>query len=901
MSDAPPADRRDLGAYLSRGLARALVPGADGPSAFVVTGEAGAGKSHTLRTVPDGVPAAVRQVAGSAAAGRGPYAVLAELLGVDLGRPVPAHAADLLLERLDDLCAAGPTLLVLDDAQEADAASLAVLNTVASAARDLPLALLVARRSRPEREPLARLLRAPWVREVPLPPLDDLDLDALVHQHTGRWPGDRLRAAVSPHRANALRVLTLLDDLQHLGALGPAGHRLELLPGEPAAGALSGGIEEAAAAVVGQLRGPARDVARILAVIGRPATVEEIAAVAGRPAVTLVEPVQTLLDGRIGTFRPDGRLAFTHESYRDAVHRATPDPLLHVLHAAAARNEDSTDRVRHVIASGAPAEEVLAAVRAAQQDLAHAPAVEADLLAGPGAWTGPSAAAVELATGRARALARSGQLDRARSVAREALRHAGSPALTTELHRILIFVTTLQGDTRAAIALLDEAHAAQPPGRVRDILGQHRGQLVQLGGLEPLSLHPPAGDPRTLTLTGLTAEAVRLCLTGHPQPAVELAWEASRRHMSTAVDPYEGASSDVWPPFVELLAGGPRSAEQALRDVQQLREDRAAPWQSAPHQLLRAAIDTAAGRLDDAAAAYDDGLELAAGEEFAWISAAVGNRVMVDVLRDRLDEAETRLRAWRAAPTVLQFGLPQPDRAEVALLEARRRHREAARLADRVWQATADHHAFTWLALMAPELTRVALRAGDRDLRARITADLARLPAPLSPALAPAVELARGMLGADPQETLAAACSAAREAARIGEALTELAAREEAAVAAAQAGLADQARRHGREALRCAEECGASGAARRITGRLRSAGVRLGAKAGRRRPVTGWAALTPTEAKVAELVAAGLSGAGIARSLHISPRTVQTHVSHALAKLGLTSRLELAAAAREQH
>nr|WP_279386822.1 LuxR C-terminal-related transcriptional regulator [Streptomyces sp. DconLS] len=36
----------------------------------------------------------------------------------------------------------------------------------------------------------------------------------------------------------------------------------------------------------------------------------------------------------------------------------------------------------------------------------------------------------------------------------------------------------------------------------------------------------------------------------------------------------------------------------------------------------------------------------------------------------------------------------------------------------------------------------------------------------------------------------------------------------------------------------------------------------------------------------------------IARDLNVSTRTVQTHVSHALAKLGLASRIELAAAAR---
>ena len=41
-------------------------------------------------------------------------------------------------------------------------------------------------------------------------------------------------------------------------------------------------------------------------------------------------------------------------------------------------------------------------------------------------------------------------------------------------------------------------------------------------------------------------------------------------------------------------------------------------------------------------------------------------------------------------------------------------------------------------------------------------------------------------------------------------------------------------------------------------------------------------------------VAQGLSNPEIARRLFISSRTVQTHVSHALEKLGLSSRVELA-------
>jgi CRP-like cAMP-binding protein len=53
--------------------------------------------------------------------------------------------------------------------------------------------------------------------------------------------------------------------------------------------------------------------------------------------------------------------------------------------------------------------------------------------------------------------------------------------------------------------------------------------------------------------------------------------------------------------------------------------------------------------------------------------------------------------------------------------------------------------------------------------------------------------------------------------------------------------------------------------------------------------------LSPAERRVAELVAQGLSNAGIAERLFLSRHTVDTHVKRCFAKLALRSRVELAA------
>jgi DNA-binding NarL/FixJ family response regulator len=53
-------------------------------------------------------------------------------------------------------------------------------------------------------------------------------------------------------------------------------------------------------------------------------------------------------------------------------------------------------------------------------------------------------------------------------------------------------------------------------------------------------------------------------------------------------------------------------------------------------------------------------------------------------------------------------------------------------------------------------------------------------------------------------------------------------------------------------------------------------------------------ALTPAETRVAELAAKGLSNKEIAQHLYLSVHTVELHLSHAYAKLGIRSRAALA-------
>jgi DNA-binding NarL/FixJ family response regulator len=52
--------------------------------------------------------------------------------------------------------------------------------------------------------------------------------------------------------------------------------------------------------------------------------------------------------------------------------------------------------------------------------------------------------------------------------------------------------------------------------------------------------------------------------------------------------------------------------------------------------------------------------------------------------------------------------------------------------------------------------------------------------------------------------------------------------------------------------------------------------------------------LTPTETKVVQLVARGMSNREISDVMNVSQRTIESHVSNMLGKTGLHNRTELA-------
>jgi DNA-binding NarL/FixJ family response regulator len=93
-----------------------------------------------------------------------------------------------------------------------------------------------------------------------------------------------------------------------------------------------------------------------------------------------------------------------------------------------------------------------------------------------------------------------------------------------------------------------------------------------------------------------------------------------------------------------------------------------------------------------------------------------------------------------------------------------------------------------------------------------------------------------------------------------------------------------------RRALEQADQGGMLLVARRAREELNAVGARP-----RRSALSGPGALTPAEYRVAQLAARGYGNRAIAERLYVTPRTVETHLTHAFQKLGISSRTELAA------
>jgi DNA-binding CsgD family transcriptional regulator/tetratricopeptide (TPR) repeat protein len=99
------------------------------------------------------------------------------------------------------------------------------------------------------------------------------------------------------------------------------------------------------------------------------------------------------------------------------------------------------------------------------------------------------------------------------------------------------------------------------------------------------------------------------------------------------------------------------------------------------------------------------------------------------------------------------------------------------------------------------------------------------------------------------------------------------------------------AREHLAAGLDLGDRCGATALVEMAEAELSAAGARP-----RRRTLTGVGSLTPSELRVAEMAAEGMTNKEIAQALFVTLRTAETHLSHTYGKLEISSREQLSSA-----
>src|SRR5690242_11347067 len=287
-----------------------------------------------------------------------------DCLGVRPGSPDPrrAHAADLLrslrqglfadgdasvagIELLtglvDELSATAPAVIVLDDLQWADDASLIVWHQLAVSIGQLRLLLIGTCRPTPRR-PAVQELRAAVTRHggavLTLGPLPENEVTALVTAMLGSPPGDTLRQLTAQAAGNPLYVRELVDAMV----------REQALEIGPAAAEVSAARERLPASLAAVLNDRLSSVSdepaqllRIAALLGGTFTVTELPGVLRSPASDLAAGVQeAVAAGILIGSGPD--LTFRHLLIQQALDESMPAALRTALHAEAARELAAT-------------------------------------------------------------------------------------------------------------------------------------------------------------------------------------------------------------------------------------------------------------------------------------------------------------------------------------------------------------------------------------------------------------------------------------------------------------------------------------------------------------------------------------------------------------------------------
>ncbi len=889
-------------------------------------GEPGIGKSALVDALV--AEAAAGQVtvlrgAGDEVAQRLPLYLVTDCLGVSVRAPDPARseiarlirgdaggtgvldpvlaATERILELVDRLCTAAPVLLVVEDLHWSDVPSLAVWDRLSRAVDQLPLLLLGTSRPVMRRPEVTRVREAVIERAgllLPLRPLDAPCVAELAGRLLGARPGRDLAGELARSGGNPLFVRELVAALVREDLVGVADGAARLrVAGTGLPATLTATIRRR----LTPLHPRTGEVLRLAALLGNEFDVHELALVSRRPVDTLVAPLEEAVTEGLLVEAGD-RLAFQHVLIREALEQELPASLSGALHAQFAQalaeaGAPVNSVVRHLLAVLGTLDSWVARWLAElpPEALFAEPQVAAELLTralGSPVFGGGQRHV--LVARLAIALFWLGDNARAGELAADVVRTTDDPDVTGRMQLYRVRAANRMAEPDTALALADAAVADERlpevwRARIRawaGIILVKKGDVAAAYEQAELALAEGArlGDPLAVGYarhglchlsTGTTALGyidAGVADLGSDPDAMDL--RLLLLHNRLALLNNLGMREEFDGTVSRTLILASRVGTVQVARVQ---------WAAAMGYYDFGAWDEALVHLDSLQP------PLGAAKLIGWHGLAAliaAHREEWDRLREHVQEGSAvpvtagDVRIYSGYLTAAQAIRAEADGSPALAVEL------LVRWLDPELGYDAKER-FMWL----PDLVRLALSVGDTAAaRAAVEAAEADAAAPGAiPRQHAAAVQCRGQLDDDVALLRAAAAAYQRHGWTIGHA----SALEEVAVRLAAEPDSDAARAALTGAVRAYADLGAGWDLRRADARLRVHGVRRGPRSLHRRPASGWAALTPTELRVAELVGQGRSNPDIAAELYMSRRTAQAHVSHILGKLNLRSRSEI--------
>lgn len=795
-----------------------------------------------------------------------------------------------------------PCLVVLEDLHRSGEGTVERLRRLQEHPDPYPLVVLMTARRFPMPPQLGALRRELEDGAcLSLGPLPESVLEALVADRLGYPLGPRLKARLSQVGGNPGLLLDFVEALLRRQLLAFQTRRDSAATVLDIASDLPRELWEELAERAWDLSSDTRHWLKLASAFGSEFRLGALARLTGRhPAELLILLEESLAAGVLEEH--GDRLVFGAELYRQALYQSLPAALTAELHREAAAilkalgapAEEISQHVMRASQAG-PQSEVVAWLRKTASELASSsPREAAGLMAKSVAISSPSEPDFpELLADAAAAWVAAGEIGEAEQLCRRALAHVGDGEQRGRLRRYLIEALVHRCQIGLAAQSLEEAEAEE--GRegakrpsfeaaallVRFLRGetQDLGEEVQRIKAKGLEQADSVAISRSLLVEALSQER-----QGDLGAAASLAAEAVAYAASSPgtfpSDPLPCSAQAMF--LVDL---DQFSAAQALLRRQAVPQRSWWPF----WRFIVGFSYFWSGAWTRAAREFEVGIDDALRQGIGWRVAARG---LYALIRYSCGERELA-REWMAIADAELAGGDHGYRAgwltlaKMVIADAEGAAEEAAR-----WAAQAtllDDHGGVW-ATLGPWVVRCIPPEERGALAPKVLGRLEGLAArtPTALGLHAALQTVRGLV----EEDALVLEQAATCYAQAGRPFEQALASAEAALAYAQRGDEERARELLKTSLGRYRELGAAALASHTQSRLAASGVRLTSR--RARPVVGWDALTSTELRVLRLIVERRTNPEIAQDLAISRRTVETHVSHLLSKLGLESRRQLA-------